>query len=114
MKIQALFLILTATVAWANSIDPRFQGNPARDPDGSISRSTYQRAVFIQMHPCPVSGKITGACPGWSVDHIVPLACGGMDTPVNMQWLPVQIKSCAGQFCKDRWERKVYQTTVKC
>ena len=25
--------------------------------------------------------------PGYMVEHIVPLSCGGTDTPANMQWL---------------------------
>ena len=28
--------------------------------------------------------------PGYEVDHIVPLARGGADTPANMQWLTIQ------------------------
>jgi hypothetical protein len=25
-----------------------------------------------------------------------------------MSWLPDQIKSCSGQYCEDRWERKYH------
>ncbi|MDQ2662806.1 MAG: HNH endonuclease [Candidatus Eremiobacteraeota bacterium] len=39
--------------------------------------------------------------PGYIVDHVVPLACGGADAPGNMQW---QTKAAAR--AKDRWERK--------
>jgi hypothetical protein len=28
----------------------------------------------------------TGTCPGYWRDHIVPLACGGLDSIENMQW----------------------------
>lgn len=100
--------------AEAQTIDPRFCGEPARSADGSIKRSTTQRSLFVRMHPCPVTGQVSGACPGWSVDHVIPLACGGCDAPFNMQWLPAKIKSCAGSECKDRWERKVYETSIKC
>ena len=41
------------------------------------------------MHPCPATGMQRGACPGWQVDHIKPLKCGGADAPANMQWLTV-------------------------
>jgi 5-methylcytosine-specific restriction endonuclease McrA len=34
-------------------------------------------------------GKTAGACPGYVVDHIVPLKRGGADSPENMQWLTV-------------------------
>lgn len=107
-------LVLCALVSLAAAQDPRYCGPPARDADGGIHRSTAQRAAFVRMHPCPVNGAVTGACPGWSVDHVIPLACGGCDTPVNMQWLPATIKSCAGTQCKDRWERKIYETNIKC
>jgi len=38
---------------------------------------------------------------GYVVDHIVPLACGGLDAPSNMQW---QTKEQAR--AKDKVERK--------
>jgi hypothetical protein len=39
--------------------------------------------------------------PGYVIDHIVPLACGGADAPSNMQWQTV-----AAAKAKDKWERK--------
>ncbi len=39
--------------------------------------------------------------PGWIIDHVIPLACGGDDKPTNMQW---QRKDAA--TAKDEWERK--------
>ena len=44
----------------------------------------------MKMNPCPATGKARGACPGWQVDHIKPLKCGGADLPHNMQWLTVE------------------------
>ena len=38
--------------------------------------------------------------PGYVVDHIIPLACGGADAPSNMQWQTVE----AGK-AKDKVER---------
>ena len=38
--------------------------------------------------------------PGWVVDHIVPLACGGADLPINMQW-----QTAASAKAKDKTER---------
>jgi 5-methylcytosine-specific restriction endonuclease McrA len=49
-----------------------------------------------------------GACPGWEVDHVIPLACGGCDAVANMQWLPSGAKSTSSPLAKDRWERRVY------
>jgi hypothetical protein len=54
------------------------------------SRSPAARAEFVKANPCPATGRSRGACPGWQVDHITPLKCGGPDTPANMQWLTVE------------------------
>lgn len=47
------------------------------------------RAEFMRLHPCPATGRTRGACPGWQVDHIIPLKCDGPDELSNMQWLTV-------------------------
>jgi len=62
----------------------------ARDNRGHIKRS--QRAVhsFRSAHPCPATGRTRGACPGYQVDHRVPLYQGGSDAPSNMQWLSTE------------------------
>ena len=38
--------------------------------------------------------------PGHVVDHVIPLACGGEDSPRNMQW-----QTISDAKAKDRWER---------
>lgn len=80
-----------------------------RDADGSISRSSTAIKYFKQQNPCPSTGLTFGPCPGYSVDHIHPLAKCGFDHPTNMQWLKNTIKSCAGTECKDRWELNAYK-----
>lgn len=75
----------------------------------SYERSSSVVRAFKKMHPCPATGKTSGSCSGWSVDHVIPIAVGGCDSVSNLQWLPNEIKSCAGTICKDRWERKVYK-----
>lgn len=79
-----------------------------RTADGAIKRSTAARAAFVRTWPCPATGEVTGSCAGWQIDHTIPLANGGCDRQVNMQWLPVSIKTCRDLSCKDRWERWVY------
>lgn len=64
-------------------------------------RSQKAKNLFKQSHPCPATGKSKGSCPGYIIDHVKPLACGGADSPINMQW---QTKQDAKQ--KDKWERK--------
>lgn len=51
------------------------------------NRSPAQKDAFRKNSPCPSTGSTTGACPGYEVDHVNPLACGGADSPGNMQWL---------------------------
>lgn len=80
---------------------------PSRDADGSISRRADVLNEFKRLYPCPATGESKGRCPGWAIDHVIPLAVGGCDGVSNLQWLPNSLKSCAG-ICKDRWERKVY------
>jgi hypothetical protein len=88
----------------------RICGTPARDETGRIKRRADVLLAFRDLYPCPSTWKTRGACPGWNIDHIIPLACSGCDSVPNLQWLPVEIKRCAGAFCKDRWERKIYCT----
>lgn len=94
--------------AAASLADPRFCGEPQRDANGDIIRSSKVLADFQKLHPCPVTGLDKGACPGWAKDHVIPLACGGCDAVLNLQWLPADQKSVAGAHAKDRFERKIY------
>jgi len=59
----------------------------ARDARGRIKRSAAARHRFQKRNPCPATGRTSGPCPGYQIDHRVPLNQGGADTPSNMQWL---------------------------
>lgn len=102
------FVALAHAAPPAALVETRYCGTPARNADGSIKRSTAVLNAFKRIHPCPATGLTTGACPGWAIDHPLPIACGGCDAVSNMQWLPDRIKSCSDPWCKDRWERSVY------
>lgn len=86
--------------------DPRYCGEPARDKSGKIKRSQTVLKNFTAVFPCPSTLQNTSSCPGWAIDHTIPLASGGCDSPANLTWLPDAIKSCSNDACKDRWERK--------
>lgn len=110
----ALFLVSAVAFAGMPELDElRYCGAPQRDADGSIYRSAEVIAAFKQEHPCPVNGKRSGSCPGWAIDHVIPLACGGCDAVSNMQWLPNGLKSAA-KIGKDRFERRIYERDIAC
>ena len=59
--------------------------NCVHNDNGRIKRDRAARRAFQSLHPCPSTGRTTGACPGYVVDHILPLKRGGTDSPDNMQ-----------------------------
>ena len=65
-------------------------GYRLRDWRGHFVRCSAARAAFERDNPCPSTGQPRGACPGYVVDHIVPLKRGGADLPSNMQWQTAQ------------------------
>lgn len=71
-----------------------------RNARGRPERSTSAKHAFESSHPCPGTGGTSGPCKGYVIDHVTPLACGGADTPSNMQW-----QTEAAAKLKDRTER---------
>jgi hypothetical protein len=65
-----------------------------RSASGRIARSAAARHAFARQTGYP-NGR-----PGYVIDHIKPLACGGADAPSNMQWQTV-----AQGKAKDKIER---------
>lgn len=61
----------------------------ARDANGKISRSAALIKSFRAANPCPGTGKIQKTCPGYVIDHILPLCGYGTDTMDNLQWQSV-------------------------
>ena len=73
-------------------------------PEPSLStgtRSASARREFQRYYPCPSTHRNSGRCPGYVVDHVIPLACGGADRPSNMQWQIVKDAKA-----KDHTERR--------
>ena len=77
-------LLVTSAVARPTACEP------VRDKYGKIKRSAAQVQKFRKLNPCPATNSTKGRCPGYEVDHIVPLACCGADSPANMQWLTIK------------------------
>lgn len=59
------------------------------------------KVEFQPSEPCPATGRTKGKCCGYVIDHVMPLACGGAESPSNMQW-----QTQADTKPKDEWERK--------
>lgn len=74
---------------------------PERDDYDHIKRSKKVLSIFRATVPCPSTGEVGKRCPGYVVDHVVPLACCGADSVENLQW-----QTEADAKAKDRWERK--------
>jgi hypothetical protein len=65
-----------------------------RASKGKIARSEEAKRTFEKQTGFP-RGR-----PGYVIDHKVPLACGGADSPSNMQW-----QTTAEAKAKDKVER---------
>lgn len=72
------------------------------------NRDPAQVREFRSTHRCPSTGRTHGACPGYVVDHIIPLCAGGPDRPDNMQW-----QSREDSLVKDRLEWEACRTLRK-
>lgn len=71
---------------------------------GKVPRSRAARAAFQRQNPCPATGKKSGSCPGFVVDHVIAIRCGGPDKPSNMQW-----QTKADAKAKDKIEKNCTQ-----
>ena len=83
------------------------------------ARDRAQVREFRKEHPCPATQRVSGACPGFVVDHIIPLCAGGADDPSNMQWQERResLEKDRTEWALCRWirkatkDRKVYPDT---
>ena len=64
-RILLLFTALTLpTAGFAASAWPDTNPSITRDKHGRIARSTAAKNAFKKEHPCPITGRPKGACPG--------------------------------------------------
>src|SRR5438132_12472733 len=92
-RVAVLLLLLSLAIAapafargaHSSGSHSRAARGVARNKHGRIKRSSAAKHAFERQHPCPCTGKTSGRCPGYVVDHVRPSACGGADVPGNMQ-----------------------------
>ena len=65
------------------------------------NRDPAQVRLFKKTNICPSTHKFSQKCPGYVVDHIQAIDCGGLDAPSNMQY-----QTIADGKAKDKIERK--------
>lgn len=85
----------------APAADPHARSSRSAPKHTRTVRSSAARRDFRAHNPCPATSSTTGPCPGYIIDHVEPLACGGRDSRENMQWQTV-----AEAKEKDKVERK--------
>lgn len=98
IKFSALALLFLYGSALADS---RFCGEPKRDANGKIVRSSAVINEFKKLYPLPLELNPKK----YQINHAVPLVCGGCDIIENMIWMHVDAKTCAEDYCQDRHEQ---------
>ena len=93
------FAVAIAFSGHSDAKGARGHSSGASHAHGKIARSARARGEFKKSHPCPSTGRSSGGCAGYVIDHVNPLKRGGADAPGNMQW---QTKAAAKE--KDKWE----------
>jgi hypothetical protein len=58
-----------------------------RTASGDIKRSASEVRAFKKLNACPSTGKNIGTCPGYQVEHTLPLCSCGPDKVSNMTWM---------------------------
>jgi hypothetical protein len=76
-----------------------------------VQRSAAVVRTFRKGHPCPSTGKTTGPCPGWVVDHGLSLCLTGPqgDVPWNLYW-----QEKAASLEKDKLEQALCRKLCAC
>jgi hypothetical protein len=96
VRFRSIALLLCLLSSFNDFATPRHSHSHRSSFRSYSARSThhgrYRRSAtaknnnFKREHPCPSNGRASGSCPGYVIDHINPLECGGADAPFNMQW----------------------------
>jgi len=92
-------MVLTNCINWLCLILVVAGSLMTDDAYSRTPRSAWAKHEFQREHPCPLTGRQTGKCPGYVIDHRIALCVGGKDDPTNMRW-----QTFDQSILKDRWE----------
>jgi hypothetical protein len=68
----------------------------------ALARDPHQVVLFKRTHICPSTYQYSQRCPGYVVDHVIALDCGGADNyKTNMAY-----QTIAAGKAKDKIERR--------
>lgn len=79
----------------------------------TLSHAESNRAYKPKKHfkidnPCPATGKTTGSCPNFIMDHRIGLCVGGADEAENLRWMTKENAKLKDRWeCKAGWEEKL-------
>lgn len=91
------------TSADPDLIETRYCGPPKRDAKGRIKRRAAVITAYKKDHPCPSTGLYgEGTCENYSLNHTIPLACGGCDSVSNLSYMRNDVKKIV-----DSYEREI-------
>lgn len=71
--------------------------------EGKTPRGWRAPMEFKNTVPCPSTGTVGLPCPGYVMDHIIPLACDGPDTPENLQWQRIEDAKAKDKVERECW-----------
>ena len=110
MLLLLLVMLVAGTAATAQTsalVETRYCGAPKRDFNGDIIRDPKVIYAFRRANRCPTTQRYgMGACPDWSLNHPISLACGGCDSVSNLVWMRNDVKRIV-----DSYERKISAST---
>ena len=86
----------------ATTVAPKPSASLHRSKNGRIARSETARRQFKTAHPCPSTGKTSGACPGFVIDHRTALF-----SPVAE---PIHRRTCNGRASAAKEKGQVERT----
>lgn len=105
----AINFMLVGAAVQASNTEAMAMSTLTATPNTDAIRKPSTVVQFRKLYACPATGKVQSTCPGWVIDHIVPLCAGGTDSVDNMEW-----QTAKDSYKKDAFERSVCKQLASC